>query len=1222
MHESRPTSKTSCRLRALLVAAISAVIAGLLAYTYYSVASERYRLAGAAGLAIVIALAWLIVLLMDRRPAQAGITGPLPGAIAAAKRWPIRYQLLGLVLVVAAPLAVLVTMHLYANIHQFEESAYLTVRNVAQDLKRDTEKLLADSKHRLELLAARRLGKAMDPNRCDPLIGEIRKLLPEYANVALRDIDGRLVCGDLSQPGQWPVSAADFEWFREGKEREDFTVGKAFVGKVTGGWVSVLTYPVRDDQRQILGLLILPIDLEFLHRQAAIFVLPPGSVTALIDRDGTFIAHSTDPGRVGQNFRGKEITDIVLRGDRGEVKAVGTDAIKRIYSYDTLPGAGWHVYAGIPSDIVLAPARAGAIEGAAITAALLVVIAGLGFLISRSIEAPLRAIGGVASEIAHGNLEVRATLDDSREIAQVAAQFNAMLDAQHIAQQQLRRSEALLNETQAFAKVGGWEYDVASDSITWTDEVFRIYELSRDYDPGNVQRDIALFPASERVGLAGAFQRAVEQGEPYDLELQYVTANWRKLWVRTVGQAERNEGKVVRVFGNIIDITERKRAEVTQANLAAIVENSYDAIIGRAVDGTVTSWNAAAERILGYPAAEAIGRELIEIQPPELRQEIAERRKRLLAGQPGANWETVRVAKDGRRIDMAISVSAIKDNSGNIIGTAVILRDITERKQAERELQHKTELAQLLEQLARAANEAVSPEAAMETCLASICENGKWALGRVATFLPGLSHYNREYSQWFCMEPARFGAFVRYSEGFEHNSSTGKFVSLVLRDRSPVWLPDLTVLDNPESGRFVKAVEAGLKAAFAFPVIVRGEVVAVLEFYATETRQPDALLIEGTSGLASQFARMIERSAADEARTRLAAIVENSNDAILGRALDGTVTSWNAAAERILGYTAAEVLGRDLVEIFPPELRQQIAAIRDLVRTGQSVPSHEAVRITKDGRRIDVTLSISSLRDNSGNIIGTAAILRDITERKQAEQALHDYARRLQGLSRRLVAVEEIERRKINRELHDRIGQNLAALNINLNIIRSQLPQESLPAVSAHLQKMQTLFEETAAHARNVMADLHPPALDDYGLLAALRSYVESYGARVVVPITVHGEDLAPRLSPAAEMALFRIAQGAIANAVQHARAKRIEVLLAATPERVTLTIADDGAGFDPKRVVPAHASWGLTIMQERAEAVGARLTVESAPGKGTRVGVEIDRLTGSKPAMNADEFG
>ena len=1019
-------------------------------------------------------------------------------ALAAVKRWPIRYQLLSLVLVVAVPFAVLVSMNLYANVRQSEKSAHLTVRNVAQDLKLDTEMFLADSKRRLEFLAARPRVKAMDPNRCDPLLFEIRWLLPEYANVALRDIDGKLVCGDLSQPGQWPVSTADIEWFREGKERAEFTVGNALFGKVTRKWVSVLTYPVRDDQRQLRGLLVLPIDLEYFQRHAEMFVLPPRSIIALIDRDGTFIMHSADPGRVGQNFRGKEITDVVLRGDHGEVKAVGTDTIERIYSYNTLPGAGWHVYAGIPSDIVMAPALAGAIEGATITAALLAIIAGLGFLISRGIEAPLRAIGGVASEIARGNIDARATLDGSREIAQIAAQFNAMLDAQRIAQQQLRGSEALLNETQALSKVGGWEYDVASDSVKWTDELYRIFEVSRDYDPSNRQQNIQSYPAGERVRLAEAFQRAVEQGEPYDLELQFVTAGGRKRWVRTVGQAARKEGKIVRVFGNIIDITKRKRAE--------------------------------------------------------------------------------------------------------------------------RELQHKTELAQLLEQLARAANEAVSPEAAMETCLARICEHGRWALGHVITFEPGNPRFRPERSLWFCQEPARFDTFMRFCDGYEFALASSSFIGVLLGEHRPVWVADLTVIDKVKSGRLAKAVEAGLTAAFAFPVIVKGKIVAILEFFANESRPPDALLMEGAGGLASQFARMIERNAADEARARLAAIVEGLNDAIIGRAIDGPVTSWNAAAERILGYTAAEVIGRRLMEIHPPELRQEFAERRKRMLAGYQVASFESVRITKDGRRIDVAVSGSAVKDSSGNIIGTATILRDIAERKRVEQELQDYAMRLQGLSRRLVDIEETERRKINRELHDRVGQNLAALDIQLNIIRSRLSQESLRDVSAHLEKSQTLLAETAAHARNVMADLRPPALDEYGLLASLCSYVDSVGAHVVIPITVRGEDLAPRLSPAAEMALFRIAQGAITNAIQHAHAKRIEVVLVATPEWVTLTIADDGAGFDPEYVLPACPSWGLTIMRERAEAVGAQLTMESTPGNGTRVRVEIDRVTGSRPAMNADE--
>ena len=250
------------------------------------------------------------------------------------------------------------------------------------------------------------------------------------------------------------------------------------------------------------------------------------------------------------------------------------------------------------------------------------------------------------------------------------------------------------------------------------------------------------------------------------------------------------------------------------------------------------------------------------------------------------------------------------------------------------------------------------------------------------------------------------------------------------------------------------------------------------------------------------------------------------------------------------------------------------------------VPNHDTVHIAKDGRHIDFTANLSAIKDNNGRIIGTATTLRDITQRKQAEQVLHDNAKRLLGLSRRLMVADETARRNFNRELHDRVGANLSALNLNLSVLRSQLPQESLRAVSARLEDTQTLLEETITHVRDVMADLHPPALDDYGLHAALRTYAANLGARITVPISIQGKPFVPRLPPAAEMALFRVAQGALINAVMHAQAKRIEILFAESRDQVTITIADDGLGFDVARASLAHASWGLAIMRERAEAV------------------------------------
>jgi two-component system sensor histidine kinase UhpB len=207
---------------------------------------------------------------------------------------------------------------------------------------------------------------------------------------------------------------------------------------------------------------------------------------------------------------------------------------------------------------------------------------------------------------------------------------------------------------------------------------------------------------------------------------------------------------------------------------------------------------------------------------------------------------------------------------------------------------------------------------------------------------------------------------------------------------------------------------------------------------------------------------------------------------------------------------------------------------------------------------------------------------------------------RLRELSRRLLDVEEAERRSINRELHDRIGQNLSALLLTLDRIRSRIPEDPSGVLRGRIDDARNLLEATIAQVRNVMAELHPPALDEFGLFAALRAHAEAFSAQIGTPIALHGEDLVPRLSRAVEISLFRIAQEALSNAAKHAHATRIEVTLVNSPARATLTIADDGAGFDTGR--SKTGSWGLTIMRERAAAAGIVLHIESEAGRGTRV--------------------
>ena len=566
-------------------------------------------------------------------------------------------------------------------------------------------------------------------------------------------------------------------------------------------------------------------------------------------------------------------------------------------------------------------------------------------------------------------------------------------------------------------------------------------------------------------------------------------------------------------------------------------------------------------------------------------------------------------------ISFLLVVSYAVTRVSGAVGDAID-RSETERKLINRELQHKTELAQLLEQLARAANEAVSPGAAMETCLRRICEDGNWVLGRVATFRTAEPRSKAEHSQWFCTEPARFDAFMRYCDRFEFKVAAGRFVGKVLREQRPMWLADLTQFVQPGSDRLARAVEAGLQAAFVFPIIVGGEAVAVLEFFATETRPPDTPFVEGTTGLASQFARMIERGRANETQARLAAIVERSNDAIIGRTIDGTITSWNAAAERLFGYTAAEAIGREMIETFPPEGRQGYAERCNAIAAGEVVPEFETVRMTKDGRRVDVATSLFPIMDTSGRIFGLAGILRDVSERKRAERVLRSYTARLQAVSHKLLEVQEDERKRLALELHDHVGQVLTALKINLKVIERQ---PVAAPVALKIEECARIADAALQQVRALMLDLRPVQLDELGLAVALRAHAEQQLKPAGLVLRFSAPDALPEMPPAIEIVCFRIAQEALTNILRHAGARNVWIELAVAGDGLELTVRDDGKGFDlteAHRRTMSGGNIGLLSMEERAALADGRIEISTVPGAGTTVRAMFSLQT-AQPAVD-----
>jgi len=313
---------------------------------------------------------------------------------------------------------------------------------------------------------------------------------------------------------------------------------------------------------------------------------------------------------------------------------------------------------------------------------------------------------------------------------------------------------------------------------------------------------------AERYKASRELYERVLAGETFSVERKAATGeNFMVHFVPLKNEQDEVEAGLIIA----LDITMIKQAEEKSAKLAAIIESSDDAIIGKTLDSVITSWNDSAERIFGYTADEIIGQTVYTLIPSDRYEEEPRILAQLKNGQRVEHFETKRLTKDGRELDVSLTISPILDSQGNIIGLSKIMRDITERKQAE------------------------------------------------------------------------------------------------------------------------------------------------------------------------------EKSA------KLAAIIESSDDAIIGKTLDSVITSWNDSAERIFGYTADEIIGQTVYTLIPSDRYEEEPRILAQLKNGQRVEHFETKRLTKDGRELDVSLTISPILDSQGNIIGLSKIMRDITERKQDETRKNDF---------------------------------------------------------------------------------------------------------------------------------------------------------------------------------------------------------------------------------------
>ena len=355
---------------------------------------------------------------------------------AAMTRSTIRTQLLVLALAAIAPVAGAVIYAIVDASRASLEQAESEVRNLAATTANEVAARLAENQQLLSRLAERPLVRAVDPRRCDPIVAEFAQLHPDYTNLAIRDVRGNSVCSLLAIP---PANVATkFPWFQEAIRSSGFVAGDAILGEASGRWFSALTYPLRDDRGAVIGVLVVGIDL--LKFQGRILPTAPRDVVvSLIDRQGKFLMRSDDPEQwIGKSVRNPEIVKEARNHAEGSYRVAGVDGIPRFFAYRTITAAGWVVSAGIPEDRLFAPFKHKLWIAAVIVAATLLVALVLVRRIAAAIAKPVRDLEAAAVRVSAGDLQARAPIEGPAEIANVASEFNRMVESRAAAEARIR----------------------------------------------------------------------------------------------------------------------------------------------------------------------------------------------------------------------------------------------------------------------------------------------------------------------------------------------------------------------------------------------------------------------------------------------------------------------------------------------------------------------------------------------------------------------------------------------------------------------------------------------------------------------------------------------------------------------------------------------------------------------------------------------------------------